>query len=190
IDGIFFDEMSNDLALVGYYQALRDHVASRSATARTIGNPGTPFTFDSSNGASGHDVDDYAAVFDTLMTFESDVTEYLNAYVAPTWAERVDASRFAHVVHSVTSDADSKQALTLSKQRKAGFVYLTHDVMPNPYDELSSRFADERARLLAANQAPPGQAVPIPGLALLAGLLGLLGGLLARARGARPGHGP
>lgn len=36
IQGIFFDEMSNDLADVGYYQALRDHVRGHSQAALPI----------------------------------------------------------------------------------------------------------------------------------------------------------
>ncbi len=70
VDGIFFDEMSNDLASVGYYQDLHAYVQSQQSGARTFGNPGTTFT-NNLSGQTAFDEDDYVNSLDTLMTFES-----------------------------------------------------------------------------------------------------------------------
>lgn len=49
VSGIFFDEMSNDLGKVGYYQELYDYVKMKDPNAKVISNPGTSFTFNESN---------------------------------------------------------------------------------------------------------------------------------------------
>ena len=69
LDGIFIDEMSNDLADLGYYQSILQHVRTKSEAAIVIGNPGTASVFDSSNGAAGFSVADYA----TLVSSPGDV---------------------------------------------------------------------------------------------------------------------
>ena len=65
IDGIFFDEMSNDLADVGYYQGIRDYVKGKSAAATVIANPGTSFT-NNPSGQATYSVADYAVAADVL----------------------------------------------------------------------------------------------------------------------------
>ena len=137
IQGIFFDEMSNDLADVGYYQTLRDHVRGHAAMAGVVGNPGTSFV-NNPSGQSIWSVSDYAEAADTLVTFESDADEYFNNYSAPSWVESYPAERFGNIVFGVEDVVQMLDAMSLAKQRKAGYVYLTDDVLVNPYDELAS----------------------------------------------------
>jgi len=66
---MFFDEMSNDLTDVGYYQAIRVYVKTKNAAATVISNPGTIFT-NNPSGQTTYTVEDYAMVADILMTFE------------------------------------------------------------------------------------------------------------------------
>ncbi|MEZ6132036.1 MAG: spherulation-specific family 4 protein [Planctomycetaceae bacterium] len=138
IDGIFFDEMSNDLADVGYYQTLRDHVRSKTGTKTVIGNPGTTFTTDSSGGSSGFTVNDYANTADILVTFENTGNEYRNNYTPPSWLNDFSDDHFAHVIHSESSVTEALRDISLAGDRKAGLLFITSDTFPNPYDEVSS----------------------------------------------------
>ena len=100
IDGIFFDEMSNDLADVGYYQETRDYVRGKSANAQVIGNPGTSSTRNPS-GQMKFDVTDYVNSADTLVTFEDFGQVYQNDYAPPSWAADFTAEHFGHIVHTL-----------------------------------------------------------------------------------------
>lgn len=140
--GIFFDEMSNDLADVGYYQTLRDHVRSHAQAAIVIGNPGTSFA-NNPSGQSTWSVSDYAEAADTLVTFESTANEYLENYSPPSWLEGYPAERFGNIVYGVETVAQMLEGMSLVRQRKAGYAYLTDDVLVNPYDYLASYWPAE-----------------------------------------------
>lgn len=142
IDGVFFDEMSNDLADVGYYSALRDYVRGQLATAILVGNPGTTFV-NNPTGQTTWSVADYAESADTLVTFENIAEEYFDNYTPPSWVDSYSADRFGHIVYGVSTTAQMLSAMSLAKQRNAGFVYLTDDVLMNPYDALASYWQAE-----------------------------------------------
>ena len=139
VDGIFFDEMSSDLADVGYYRELANYVNQQLPTALTFGNPGTYF-IENPSGQTAFNAADFANVFDTLMMFENTGAEYLNNYTAPTYLGFRNADGFAHAIHTQANwDAS---LLALAASRKAGFLYVTDDPFltagQNPWDTLSS----------------------------------------------------
>lgn len=142
VDGIFFDEMSNDLADVGYYQQLSDYVNSREPAAKVIANPGTTFT-NNPSGQTTFSVMDYVQTADTLLTFDASGNDYRNNYTAPSWLNDFSADHFAHVIHSETSSANMLIDVELARARKAGMIYITDDVLPNPYDSLASYWNSE-----------------------------------------------
>jgi hypothetical protein len=84
VQGIFFDEMSNDLVDAGYYHALRDHVRDHDSSAIVVGNPGTTFV-NNRRGQTTWTVSDYADSADTLVTFEFNADDYLSDYTPPPW---------------------------------------------------------------------------------------------------------
>jgi len=142
VQGIFFDEMSNDLAHVGYYQDLRDHVRSHLAGARVVGNPGTSFV-NNPSGQMTWTVSDYAESADTLVTFESDANAYLTSYTPPSWLGSYPADRFGHIVFAEPSESQMVQSMRLAISRKAGYIYITDDVLVNPYDVLPAYWLRE-----------------------------------------------
>lgn len=142
VDGIFFDEMSNDLADVGYYEALRDHVRGHVPAGLVVGNPGTTFV-NNPSGQTTWTIADYAASADTLVTFEADRAAYLSDYTPPPWLADVSAEHFGHIVHDVGDAAAMRAALRLAVQRKAGYLYVTDDVLRNPYDLIPSYWSVE-----------------------------------------------
>lgn len=142
IQGIFFDEMSNDLADVGYYQTLRDYVRSQAPGVIVVGNPGTSFV-NNPSGQSTWSISDYAESADTLVTFESTADEYFDNYSPPSWLAGYPAERFGNIVYGVATTQQMLEGMSLAKQRKAGYVYLTDDVLTNPYDALASYWSAE-----------------------------------------------
>lgn len=177
LDGVFFDEMSTDLADVGYYAALRDYVKTKDASARVIGNPGVSGVVNPS-GQVAFGVTDYAMSMDTIVTFENFGTEYATNYVAPSWVDDFTSDHFAHIVHTQPTWDTSLVALAAS--RNAGFLFVTDDVLPNPFDRLGVYTAAEVADLVTFNAVQSVPALGGGGLAILAGLLAGVGAWRAR----------
>lgn len=149
IEGFFFDEVSNDLANLAFYQSIQSHVDSKGLGLSIMGNPGVGSTFDSS-GASGFTEADYVNTFDTLVTFEQTGSNYRTAYTDPTWLGTVDDSHFAHIVHSETLEADMLTDVALAQSRGAGFLYVTDDPLsPNPFDNTPSYWNSQVAAIAA-----------------------------------------
>jgi Spherulation-specific family 4 len=124
VDGIFFDEASTDCVNESYYASLNAYVKAKGGIARTILNPGTATS------------QCYVSAADILVTFEGSYSQYVSSYSAPAWLDRYPAGRFWHVVYATPSESAMTQAVRLSKTRRAGYVYVTPETLPNPYEVL------------------------------------------------------
>ena len=128
VNGIFFDRASTDCALaiapMSYYATLNAFVKAKGGAARTILNPGRQTN------------ECFLADADILLTFEGSNTEYVNSYSAPSWVAKYSPSHFWHVIYAASGASAMARAVRLSKQRGAGFVYVTPDALPSPYDTL------------------------------------------------------
>ena len=122
VDGVFFDEAANTCNKVSYYQGLSAHVKSKAGKAVTVLNPGTTTP------------ECYAAASDVLVNFEDDYAHYLEWQPAG-WETGYPRSKFWHLVIGAT-EAQLPNAMSLSKARHAGLVYVTPDNLPNPWDSL------------------------------------------------------
>lgn len=123
VDGVFFDEASHDCSYASsYYEVLYNHVKTKGG--RVVLNPGR------------HVPECYASVADTLVTFEGSYKNYANNYYQPRWVSGYAADRFWHLVHGAPNARAMQRAVDLSKRRRAGYVYVTPDVLPNPWDTL------------------------------------------------------
>lgn len=122
VDGIFLDEASNSCAKLSYYQSLYNYVKKRGAQNLVVLNPGT------------NTEECYVNASDILITFEDDFAAY-SAWSPSGWEYNYPESRFWHLVLN-TSYADLPQAIALFKARHAGWVYVTPDALPNPWDTL------------------------------------------------------
>lgn len=161
VDGIFLDEMSNQLADLPFYQVVAQGLRAARPAGQIVGNPGTATPVD------------YLAVADTLVTLESGSGSYAGAPSAP-WMSAAAAQQQANLFYNVGSVAGMRSLLAQAQARNVGYVYITDDrylpgdpTAPNPWDQLPSYWADELAAV---------QAVPEPSTtALLLAGLGLLG---------------
>jgi hypothetical protein len=68
----------------------------------------------------------YATLADTLVTFEGSFEQYLNR-TAPEWERTGAAERFWHLIYDVPDAARMARAVELSKERNAGYVYVTDE---------------------------------------------------------------
>lgn len=182
VDGIFFDELSTDLARVGDGLGYAAHVALRSPTALTIGNPGTTGVVNPS-GQTLNSAFDYAGVCEILVTAEETGSAYRASYASPVYLSAEPASGFAHLIHG--DGAFDPALLELAANRKAGVLYVTDDLPPNPYGRLPT---DWTAFLAAIAAAPP-TAAPVASPLVLVILVSLLVLLGARVRSSAAGRG-
>ena len=127
VDGIFFDEASTDCADVDpYYGPLNSYVKGKGAQALTVINPGTATN------------ECYMSAADVVVTFEGPYSKYRSGYSAPSWVADYSTSRFWHLIYATSTTKRMKRAIGLSKQRGAGWVYVTPDGGTNPWDTLPS----------------------------------------------------
>jgi hypothetical protein len=136
LGGIFFDDGLADCAHVGLYQAVNTYTKQNHAGAYTVDNPGTAAE------------QCYADAADTIVMFEGSYASY-TGWSAPAWElGYADPNKFYHLVYATPSQANEANAMTLSKQRNAGYVYVTPDDLPNPWDTLptGTYWSDELTR--------------------------------------------
>lgn len=122
VDGIFFDEASNDCTKKNYYLALYNFVKTKGGVAKVIINPGT------------NTPECFITTADIIVNFEDVYSNYVN-WSPSSWVTKYPASRFWHLVIA-TPQTKLANAISLSKNRNAGWVYVTPDVLPNPWDTL------------------------------------------------------
>jgi hypothetical protein len=143
IDGFFIDEMANSptTALLDYYAGLAMYARSLKAQYQLIANPGA-------NTAEAYRTRNTA---DVLTIFEGD-SSYAT-FTPSSWTQNYPPYQFANLVYGIASADTMKTNLNLAISRKAGFIYVTDDVLPNPWDQLPSYWSDEVAAIEALNQA-------------------------------------
>ena len=129
IDGIFFDEMSNVAGDENFYSTVSQYAKSHGYTM-TVGNPGTDT------------LSSYIGTVDNLMIYENPGLPALSALQG--WHTNYDKSNFSMIAFGVSS---LSQSFITSTSNYVGYLYITNDVLPNPYDTVPSYFATEVADL-------------------------------------------
>ena len=134
VDGVFLDEASTDCSFAvsadpdrpAYYDQLYKHIKAKGGAAVVVLNPRTNTN------------ECYTSVNDVLLTFEGAYDTYSSRYSPTSWVSRYPTSRFWNLVYSTPNTKAMERAVSLSKQRGAGWVYVTPDGLPNPWDSLPS----------------------------------------------------
>ena len=141
VDGIFLDEAEyRDCSDETYYKYIFDYVRSKDSANSTVlagegptsrknhvvQNPGTQTQ------------ECYMKSADIMLNFEGTYNTYSSSYSAPNpnWLPNYDAKRFWHLIYSTPNTKAIEKAVKLSKTRNAGWVYVTPDALPNPWDTL------------------------------------------------------
>lgn len=155
ISGIFLDEMAIDAAHLGFYREIYNHIKSRDASLRVLGNPGTV------------PVEGYAGVADAIVTFEGTGASYAGYDPRQTgdWLYARANSTQAMLVHNAMTCQAMQGAVATAATplANAGLVYATDRVFDyatrtgNPWATLPSYWTQLLATVAAVNQ---GQALP------------------------------
>jgi hypothetical protein len=124
VNGIFFDDASTSCAKEPYYATLDGYVDALGGAETTILNPGTATSRC------------YASAADILVTFEGSYSQYLHSYSEPAWVAQYPPSRFWQIIYDAPTAAALNHAVTLSRGRRVGYLYVTRERLPNPYGSL------------------------------------------------------
>jgi hypothetical protein len=135
VDGIFFDAMSNLRGKLKYYNNLDSYV-ERKGLSMTVGNPGTDTRRI------------YVGSVDNIVIRENSGLPTLSFLGG--WHSDFDKSNFSFVSYDVGSLDESFVA---SASDHVGYMYITDDDLPNPYDSLPDYLGDLVEAIAAANEA-------------------------------------
>jgi hypothetical protein len=143
IDGFFVDEMANSgtTTLLDYYAGLADYARSLKTNYQVIGNPG----------ANTSEAFRTRKTADVFTIFEGDGSSY-STFTPTAWTQKYPPYQFANLVYAVASADSMKTNLNLAVSRGAGFVYITDDVLSNPWDRLPAYWPEEIAAVESVNQ--------------------------------------
>jgi hypothetical protein len=145
VTDIFLDVVNAVSSELPYYKQLSSYIHGVNPGSAVWLNPGY----------YPHD-QGYMSAANVLVTFEGPYAKYRSIQV-PSWASRYRATRFAHTIYAA-SGSQLASAISLSRSRGAGYVYVTDQSGSNPYDALPSYWRSEVAAI-AASCASSGQAV-------------------------------
>ena len=74
-------------------------------------------------------------------------------FTIPSWICDIDASSICLLYHSAKSAPEMLDSVARGKELNAGFMYITDDVLNNPWDRLPSFYKEEVAALSATSDA-------------------------------------
>jgi hypothetical protein len=135
VSGMFLDEVRGVPGQLPYYRELAAYIHRVIRGSVVWINPGT------------YPDQGYMSVADVVMAFEGEYAAYRGLEV-PGWAYDYQASRFAHTIYD-TPPSQVRSAISLSRSRNAGYVYVTDESGANPYNGLPSYWPDEDAAIAA-----------------------------------------
>lgn len=139
IDGLFVDEMANDAlpAHLDYYAALYQHIKSRGANLEVVANPGV------------NTLEPYLVrpAADVLLIFEH--SEGYDTWMPSPWVYQHCPGHFAQLVYGVASSTGMADIVALAAMRQAGCLFVTNDLLPNPWDTLPPYWEAEVALVAA-----------------------------------------
>jgi hypothetical protein len=141
IQGFHFDEQSSDARGVDYYAELYRYVHQLIPGALVLTNPGTSCD----RGYAARPASDVISLFER----DGGVEEFR----PPDWTSGFPGSKFCIQAHNVRTEEQMRRSLRRAAQLKVGYVFLTDDVGPNPYDRLPSYWDAEVDAVRRMNQA-------------------------------------
>ena len=86
---------------------------------------------------------------DIVNIFEGTPAGY-SSFSPAAWVANYPKSRFSHLIYGVSSAASMATVLAQSAARGAGYVYITNDVLSNPWDSLPSYWTTEVSQVTQA----------------------------------------
>ena len=134
VTGIFLDSVNGVGSELSYYDHLTSYIHKIIPGASIWLNPGI------------YPDQQYMSLGNVVMVFEGTYAQYRAAQV-PGWADKYPATRFANTIYGASSSAQASSAISLSRSRNAGYVYVTNLSGANPYNALPSYWATEASAI-------------------------------------------
>lgn len=134
IHGFYFDEVSSrNNGATAYMAELYNYTKNTYGNKLVVANPGT------------HITDAIAPYADIFMTNEGTADEYINNYKTAGSAFEKDPANSHRIFHTIyaAKASDYQKIINLSRQRNAGWVFITTDsTIPDgrPYNDLAANF--------------------------------------------------
>jgi hypothetical protein len=141
IHGIFFDEVADGAAQLPYYRELYSYVKTKPRLNKVILNPGARLD-------EGYIKEPRAG--DSAIIFE-DFPDDWPSYTPDPYLNAYPADRFALLIHTTPDSNTMQSQLDLAVARNIGYVYVTDDTLPNPWDSLPSFWPAEVDYIQALN---------------------------------------
>lgn len=131
IEGFFFDEQASEAAKADFYLDVANYGRSKVKDAFIVTNPGTICA------------EDYFSkkVADTICTVESH--DGLEKYTPPAWATKYPASQFYGLAYKIDKAKEMHASLKAVEKKHFGYVFITDDKLPNPWDTLPPYWDEE-----------------------------------------------
>jgi Spherulation-specific family 4 len=142
VTDIFLDEVRGIGSQLPYYRKLAHYIYAS--------NPGSSIWINPGN----YPDPSYMSVSNVVMAFEGPYTAYHDVIV-PSWVFGYNPDRFANTIYA-TRGSQVASALSLSRSRNAGYVYVTDGTGGNPYSALPSYWSTEDSDITQGcpNSAP------------------------------------
>ena len=131
LSGFFFDEVGvEEKNQPAYMKTIYEYVKNKSKDSLVIANPGRQIT------------DNLAPYADIFVTSEISADEYINRFTEPESEFENNEDNFYRIWHIVygAKPEQYEQIIKLSRKRNVGWLMITDDVQPNPYDDLPTNF--------------------------------------------------
>ena len=136
VTGIFLDLTQGTPGEFSYYRTLANFIRSNIPNGVIWLNPGD------------YPAPEFMSIANVVMVFEGPYSAYRSDQV-PSWISQYPPSQFAHVIYD-TSASDLASAVSLSRERRAGHLFVTDLNLPgNPYDALPSYWSREAGAVTA-----------------------------------------
>jgi hypothetical protein len=117
-NGVFFDEMSDRLAYVGYYQAIYNYAAAKGL--RVITNPGTAVPVN------------YMAAVDNVVTYENTLAFGFMTHKPLAWTATRPVAKFCAIIYE-TPDAQWKAVVDRAIALRYGWIFVGNHTVPDPF---------------------------------------------------------
>lgn len=131
IDGIFLDEAASGPERLDYYKQINNHIQNKiGSNSVTVLNPGV------------YPDEGYTKYADIILTYEGTYQSYQTLPI-PSWTNNYDKNKFMHLVYGAAGATNMDKVTTLASVRNVGYLYVTNDNIPNPWDTLPSYFQEE-----------------------------------------------
>jgi len=135
VTDIFLDEVRGVGSQLPYYRTLYGYIHGVNSGSSVWLNPGS------------YPAEAYMSVGNVVMAFEGPYASYTSIRV-PSWAYHYSPSRFANTIYA-TGRSQVPNAISLSRSRNAGYVYVTNRSGANPYNGLPSYWSTENSAITA-----------------------------------------